>query len=303
VTPRSESPSRSAQSPDESRVRELEALFTANLALIARVVRHIAARRFLERQEMEDFEAEVHLKLIQDHYAVLGRFEGRSSLSTYLVAVIQHAFLDYQVKRWGKWRPSAPARRHGPLAIELERLLHRDGLSFEAACAKLSRSQGGPIDRERLAKLLEGLPYRPTKREVGTQALVDVPSPYGQPSSAIQARELQEAARSAETLLGQALERLSPGDRLLLKLAYVDGLSVARIASTLGLNQRRLYRSLERCLGSMRTYLESRGLERERVAEILGAPEVLLNVESLGSGPSHSVGRDAGGKGPTGGVS
>src|SRR5262245_53825833 len=102
VTSRSGSPSRSAQTWEESRVRELEALFTSNLALIARVVRHVASRRFLERQELKDFEAEVHLKLIEDDYAVLRRFEGRSALSTYLVAVIQRAFLDYQVKRWGK---------------------------------------------------------------------------------------------------------------------------------------------------------------------------------------------------------
>ena len=40
---------------------------------------------------------------------------------------------DWRNARWGKWRPSAEARRQGALATHLERLMRRDGLTFEEA--------------------------------------------------------------------------------------------------------------------------------------------------------------------------
>lgn len=256
---------------DESRLHELEALFTANIDLIRRVVRHIASRRYLSHQDVEDFEAEVHLKLIADDYAVLRSFEERSALSTYLVTVIQHAFLDFQVRRWGRWRPSSAARRLGPLAVELERLMHHEGRSFEEACAVLSSSQGRPVDLARLSKIVEVLPARPAmKRAAGVEILMDLPSPAGGPDTDIRERERQEMLRRAEKLLGEALGQLSPEDRMLVMLHFVDGLTVAKIAANLGLDQRRLYRSIERCLASMRAYLESHGLQPAIIKDLIG---------------------------------
>jgi len=45
--------------------------------------------------------------------ALLAKFEGRSSLRTFLTVVIQRLFLDHRISAWGKWRPSAEARRGG----------------------------------------------------------------------------------------------------------------------------------------------------------------------------------------------
>ena len=46
------------------------------------------------------------------------------------MAVIQRLFLDARIAKWGKWRPSVSARRLGGVAVLLERLLTRDGLSL-----------------------------------------------------------------------------------------------------------------------------------------------------------------------------
>ena len=72
------------------------------------------------------------LKLIDDDYQILRGFRERSSLRTYLSTVVERLFLDYRIRQWGKWRPSAQARRAGALAVRLEALLHRDGVPFEA---------------------------------------------------------------------------------------------------------------------------------------------------------------------------
>ena len=53
------------------------------------------------------------LKLIEDDYRRLRRFEGRSSFATYLATVVQRLFLDFVIGKTGRWRPSVQARRLG----------------------------------------------------------------------------------------------------------------------------------------------------------------------------------------------
>src|SRR5215813_334507 len=233
---------------DAGDVQSPEALFTSQLELIRRIVRHVAGRHMLRPQDRDDFEAEVYVKLIDDEYAVLRRFKGRSSLATYLVTVIQRVCLDFQIERWGKWRPSAAARDLGPVAVELERLMHHEGRKFDDACAVLA-SAPVPVDRERLASLLNKLPERPSRRTDGPEGLENAPVPDGQADAVLLDREQRETARRARAALAEALDLLPPQDRLLVRLAYSEGLTIADIALTLGLKQRPLYRALDRCLG------------------------------------------------------
>src|SRR6185503_194492 len=99
---------------------ELEQRFLSALSDIERVIRFIARRNRLGRAEEEEFAGEVRLAFVEDDYRILDRFQGNSSLRTYLTVVIQRLFLDYRQKLWGKWRPSAEAQRRGPLACRLE---------------------------------------------------------------------------------------------------------------------------------------------------------------------------------------
>src|SRR5258706_111345 len=137
-----------------------EQLFLSELALIERVIAWVCARRCLRGADAEDFGSAVKLRLIEGDYEILGRFEGRSSLKTYLAAVIQRLYLDYQTQRFGKWRPSAEARRLGPVALRLESLLYPDGLTFEEACGVLQTDFGVTESREALYELSQKLPLR-----------------------------------------------------------------------------------------------------------------------------------------------
>ena len=88
-----------------------EQLFLSQLAVIERVIAWVCARRGLRGADAEDFGSLVKHRLIEQDYEVLAKFEGRSSLKTYLAAVINRLYLDFQVQRFGKWRPSAQARQ------------------------------------------------------------------------------------------------------------------------------------------------------------------------------------------------
>jgi len=126
----------------------LESLFVSALPDIERITRFVARRNRLSPADAEDFCSEVNVALIENDYAALGSYQGRSSLPTYLSTVIQRRFLDFRRKAWGKWRSSAEALRRGPLAERMERLLYRDGLTFEQAVETLRTNFACAEDRE-----------------------------------------------------------------------------------------------------------------------------------------------------------
>src|SRR5215510_1984357 len=113
--PGSENPGRGAYSPGSVAAAntfvEGEALFLASLPVIDDITGQVCRRHRLSAAEADDFRSEVRLHFIDRDYEVLRRFEQRSSLPTYVTVVIQRLFLDYRNRLWGKWRPSADAKR------------------------------------------------------------------------------------------------------------------------------------------------------------------------------------------------
>jgi|SRR5438876_9252438 len=93
--------------PSEGRDRE--AVFLSQLDLIERVIAFVCARQHVASTDADDFSSFVKLKFVENDYALLAKFEGRSSLRTFLTVVIQRLFLDHRITAWGKWRPSATA--------------------------------------------------------------------------------------------------------------------------------------------------------------------------------------------------
>src|SRR5688500_10064352 len=114
-------------------------MFLDNLPLIEEIIGSVYHRHAWPAAEFEDFAASAKLHLIENDYAALRRFQARSSLRTYLTKIIQRHLLDNRVARWGKWRPSAAARRQGKMAVQLETLLHRDGQDREQARLRLQQ--------------------------------------------------------------------------------------------------------------------------------------------------------------------
>ena len=109
----------------------LEREFLDHLPVIDQVVQFIGRRHRLDPGAIEELQSAIHLKIIDNDYEVLRKFEGRSSIRTYLTAVVQRHFLDGRTAVWGRWRPCACARRVGPAGILLDQLLTRDAVSLD----------------------------------------------------------------------------------------------------------------------------------------------------------------------------
>ena len=243
-----------------------EALLLSHLAWLERVAVAICRRHGLAREDGEDFTSWVKLKLIEENYAVFRKFRGESSITTYLAVVIAMLFRDYRIHRWGRWRPSAEARRRGTLAIRLETLVYRDGLRVEQAGELLRTTGEAELSDRQLATLLAELPARRRRRplRVGAESLSDTPG-SDRADQLVASGEVEAGRRIIE----QVLERLSPEDRLMLRMRFWEGLSVADIARGLGLPQKPLYRRMDRALSNVRGYLEESGVSQEEARAVL----------------------------------
>ena len=256
-----------------------EQLFLSELALIERVIAWVCARRCLRGADAEDFASTVKLRFIENDYEILGRFEGRSSLKTYLTAVINHLYLDYQTQRFGKWRPSAEARRLGPVALRLEALLYRDGLTFEEACGVLLTNLRVAEGRDALYQMSSRLPRRTDRRPL-PDGDREPPEPRG--PSALEQAERQVTAEKTFLALRRALARLDPRDQIILRLHVEQGLGVADVARALGEEQKALYRKRDALFKKLRRDLEADGVRCGDAHELLSTLdwESALTVEA-----------------------
>lgn len=261
-------PSAERDAPD---ARDYQQLFVDELSTIRSVVSYVARRHHLAAQESEEFASHVYLKLIEDDYVVFRKFQGRSTLRTYLTVIIQRLFLDRRIAQWGKWRPSSFARRHGETAMLLERLTTCRGLSFDDACETLKTEHGVTMARTELEAIYVQLPLRPRRLFVSDDALDDTPAPAADPTSGLTADENTAVAARTSRILADELARLAPDDRELLTSRFRDGLSVADIARATGQDSKVLYRRLKRLLQELRANLEAHGVEGSAILELAGS--------------------------------
>lgn len=251
--------------------QQLEALFLANLDWIERSVALLCRRYGLAGEEAEEVCSWVRFKFIETGYAPLRKFRGDSSIHTYLVVVVSALFRDYRAGHWGRWRPSAAAQRGGDLAVRLETLVYRDGCTLEQA-ARTLRDTGHPdvTDRE-LAALLETLPVRGPLRpyEAGDASLEGV-SGDASAEEVVDTGEAEAARNAVLAALNRVLMGLPAEDRLILRLHYWYGLSVADVARVMDVVQKPLYRRIEGILKQLRRGLLAEGVTQEQMREFLG---------------------------------
>lgn len=246
-----------------------ERLFLDELPQIEKVIGSICRRHCCFGPDAEDFSSTVKVKLIDNDYAVLRKFQGKSQLSTYLTMVISNQFRDFRIHKWGKWRPSAAAKKLGAAAIQLEQLRVRDSHSLDEAVRILRTNLGDDAPSpEDLFNLATKLPVRAKRRFEGEDKLENVPD-QRQADERLVREERTEKMTRAKDSLDQALGGLSPEDRLIIKLRFEEGLTVARISKQLGIPQRALYSRIEKILKTLRKTLEADGVDPE-VTRILG---------------------------------
>jgi RNA polymerase sigma factor (sigma-70 family) len=238
------------------------------LAEVDRASAYVARRHHLSADEAEDFASHVRLKMMEGGYAVFDKFQGRSSLRTYLAVVVGRLFLDYRISAWGKWRPSAEARRAGREAILLEQLMTRDGWSLDEAYEILTVNHRVAMTREAFQALAARLPARAKRRFEPEEALADVAAPGAGADQVVLEREREIEATRVLATLRRVMAALAAEDRLILAMRFEDGCKVSDIAAFLHLDAKPLYRRVEALLRTLRDALQQDGIDASAVAEL-----------------------------------
>ena len=243
-------------------------LFVEYLSTIDRVVNAVARRHRLSAQERDELHSLVRLRLIEHDYAALRAFEHRSSLATYLTVVITRVFLDERNHAWGRWRPSAHAQRLGPVAVLLDQLLTRDGYRLDEAIAILRTNHRVELSDEQLRRMWASLPERPHATLVAVEAADDVAAPDTVPVGVEFSGRASERVRIGEAIR-VAMARLSARERLIIRLSFQYGFSLAALAEQLGESKATMKRRVVRILADFRHALGAAGLQWEDIRELL----------------------------------
>jgi len=96
---------------------------------------------------------------IDDDYSILRKWEERSSLGGFLTVVFRRLLANQRDHELGRWRPDAEATKLGPVGVQIETLLYRDGRTFEEA-VPIVRASHPELSRGDLLVIAQRLPQR-----------------------------------------------------------------------------------------------------------------------------------------------
>lgn len=266
-------------------------LYTTHADTIESALAHTCRAHRLTPDVADEFASWARLRLFDNDQAILRKFEGRSKLRTFLITVVQRLYLDWRNAEWGKWRPSAEARRVGTVAIELERLVLRDSHTYDEAVQTLvAREIATPAECERV---WVQLPKRPRRKRVDEEDMATLPS-SSSASEAVDHEEARVEAVAAVNALSAAIKALPPPDQVLVQLHFWGGKTVARIAAMTGEDQKGLYRRFDKIKAELRRRLEAEGVS-PRMLEGLG--DTVGDLAGMGTViPRPSTERSTGGE-------
>jgi RNA polymerase sigma factor for flagellar operon FliA len=251
-------------------------LLLDHLDLIDQIVRTTGRRRHLSSAEQEDFASFVNLRLVDDNYAILRKFQNRSTLWTYLAAVIERLSLDFCAEKWGRWRPSAMAERLGPVAVVLERLVTRDSHTVEEAIEIVRTNHDVTLTPAELRGIWDQLPARVRTTEVGEEAAAAVSATETSETN-VEDAELQKNLERLERALQAAFAGIAAQDRVLIALRFDQELSMVEIARLTGSSVPTLHRRLDKSVRQLRLALSQSGFDPREVAGLIGHPSLALS--------------------------
>jgi RNA polymerase sigma factor (sigma-70 family) len=285
-----------------------ESTYLQEIDTIKRIAAFVARRAHVNADESEEFVQVACVRLWENDYSIIGKFEGRSSFTTYLTTVILRLFHQWRVEQWGKWRPSAEAKRLGDKAIVLERLLTRDGYTFAEAVKILTTRSGAEYSVEELEMLYVRLPVRtPRPMFVSEEVSPDALAVDGDAEERVAMSDREQSARQATEVMERVLLTLEADDRVILQMRFWDSRKVPDIARMLHLDQKKVYKRLDKLFAILRRALEGAGISKSEVESLLGRGDqdirlgILSDRENASFRPSNPTdGKESrgGGGGP-----
>ena len=248
---------------------EPRTLFLENLPWIEKVAGVVCRKHGVWGDDAEDFASVAKMKLMENDYADIRKFRGDCQVTTYLATLVVRRFHEYARERWGRWRNSAAAEREGQLAKDLETLVYRDGCTLAQAGEQLRNAGKTGLSDAALARLLARLPTRrPLRaREVGTP-LIDGAAAEDRADGRIGSAELDRQRAALLAVLFRVMEQLPPEERHILRMHFADGRTVADVARALRLEQKPLYRRIDKLKAQVRRDLEHSGVSADQIREL-----------------------------------
>ncbi|HYR28750.1 MAG TPA: sigma-70 family RNA polymerase sigma factor, partial [Thermoanaerobaculia bacterium] len=198
-------------------------LFESQLDVIERAIRRVCRDVRLAGPDAEDFASTAKLALLANDCAILARFEGRSSLATYVTVVARRLFAD-QRRAEGRWTASTEARRRGEHAVLLDRLLHHEHNTFSEAAAIVTQHHPGVAEAElrEIAKVLPERAARPRLVQIDEDHEEQVAGRDTADAGALE-HDAQERSIAISRVVSAAMATMSAQDRVMLRLRFAKG--------------------------------------------------------------------------------
>jgi RNA polymerase sigma factor for flagellar operon FliA len=252
-----------------------ELFLLRHLGDLRQVVSFICWRNDIRDADAEDFSSEVMLKMIENDYAILRRFESRCSFKNYLVVVVQRLLLDRRNQHLGKWHPSAEAKRRGVGGVLAEKLLRRDRRTVGETYEALIRA-GISMTSQEVEDLAARLPERKSRpREVNLED-EDADAVHTDPDLS-RADRVQVGRRLSEAVR-KTMSRFAVEDQAVIRMHFDAQMSVAEIARALRVPQKPIYRRLQRRLAEIRRSLHAAGIDASSVLEVMSDASIDLDL-------------------------
>ena len=250
--------------------------------------------RYVPRRHMDEARS-LYATVLESLYRTkLATYEGRATLSTWVVLVTRSAVVDDLRQRLGGRELYATLKALPPLEREVFQHYYVEGLSF-GAVRRIVRDEGALLSTERLLEVLRQLEakvggrlarrlsYDLHAQSVGgasgrlLEYLDHARFEFEERSESDRAdfETLDREARRTLLRVKEELDRLPADERKLLSLRFEQGWTAQRIAEELGLGgQRRVYTWIDRIMRALRRRLQPAGAERRTGAEPPGDPVV-----------------------------
>jgi RNA polymerase sigma factor for flagellar operon FliA len=261
-------------------------LFLEQLPLIERIIRSVCYGRRMTSAETEEFAGFARLRLIENDYAIIRKFKGRSRFGTFMTTVIGRLLNDYTDRERGRWRNSEEAKRRGDLAKDLEQLLVRDKRTLDEAFREL-QPKYPDITRRQLEELATRFPIRFRRKfvaleESGERTAFDGRDDIGH----------EEMTSLISSVISEFIERLPKEDQLIFQLRFESDMPVPQIAKMLKQGMQAIYRRLYKHYDDLRVALEARGVRAADVAALTRKDGARLDfrIKTVEPDPSNDDG-------------
>lgn len=213
---------------------------------------------FLEREEFRSFAIE---KLLENDCARLRKFEGRSSLRSFVSVVVANLLVDYWESLGKRRRPSSTAKSFAPEGVWLERYLG-SGYGISETVELVKANHGSLLSEDELFHIVLRLPPRRMQPARVAESLADdLGSDAESPERLFEARDEDASRARIEDELERALSTLSPEERVYVQMRFEDGSKINEIAKSFHLPERPFYRRFQRTLRRLRRELEASGVD------------------------------------------